>query len=662
MKPFQFGAPSTDANGTAKFIPSHGNSINSSFFTNKRVWVKVANGNPTTIVVHHNDIVDDLKSAIVAKYPNTIGRTYDSADLLIKLAIPSRSSGNNAPTTKKSSLSVSPDRKSPIFAQFHAPSSIRYITLESDQNVYAIIDSYFPNGMSINDALMIELPISHHQGDQQSQSSSMAHTSPQVQVKTLVPQTHSPSYYQPKPQYTANHRHHHLNSSGSIHNFNAYEETSVSPAPVTAVNKASPLLRPQPSPVSNAVVHRRSQSNPPQSPASQAVLLLPKNFSLTNSNNANSAGGLSKKRLSLDENQVKEIRRADSLGSTHNDDISLNTEAIKPFPMSSTRKSKTLPKLNISDVSVISESASSEMLSSSSGGPSAPVSGLPVPKGYQQLNSPSRTPVTATSKSKLLLEEAVQKSEKDYENRSHKDNNDSDPVEQNKSTETVTNSMVATTSKRNGKVTCDGENGKPSSESLRLNPRATTTEKVLPSISVLVVEDNAINQAILGAFLRRHKIHYQIAKNGQEAIDKWRKGGFHLVLMDIQLPVKSGIEATKAIRQLEKINGIGVFAQSEFNNTTLPEVLDDEKLDLRVFRSPVIIVALTASSNSSVDRQNALMAGCNDYLTKPVNLVWLQNKITEWGCMQALIDFEGWKSKSATFQLNKQKNPAKAIA
>lgn len=177
---------------------------------------------------------------------------------------------------------------------------------------------------------------------------------------------------------------------------------------------------------------------------------------------------------------------------------------------------------------------------------------------------------------------------------------------------------------------------------------SATTDKVLPSISVLVVEDNAINQAILGAFLRKHKILYQIAKNGQEAVDKWRLGRFHLVLMDIQLPVKLGIEATKEIRSLEKANNIGVFTESEFAD--MNQISESEKLDTDLFRLPVIIVALTASLNSLVDKKNALMAGCNDFLTKPVNLVWLQNKITEWGCMQALIDFDGWKSRGKIVQ------------
>ena len=101
--------------------------------------------------------------------------------------------------------------------------------------------------------------------------------------------------------------------------------------------------------------------------------------------------------------------------------------------------------------------------------------------------------------------------------------------------------------------------------------------------------------------------------------------------MDIQLPVMSGIEATKEIRRLERVNHIGVFSEEKLDKPS-PE---DELGDLP-FPSPVIIVALTASSRES-DRNEALAAGCNDFLTKPVGAPWLERKAIEWGCMQALI-------------------------
>lgn len=162
---------------------------------------------------------------------------------------------------------------------------------------------------------------------------------------------------------------------------------------------------------------------------------------------------------------------------------------------------------------------------------------------------------------------------------------------------------------------------------------------VVPQINVLIVEDNVINQKILEAFMRRKNVRFGVAKNGREAVAKWREGLYHLILMDIQLPVMTGLEATKEIRRLEFINRIGAFSHSEAPSA--PPTADDE-LDKKEFKSPVIIVALTASS-ASKDKSEALAAGCNDFLTKPVNLLWLEQKIVEWGCMQALIDFEGWK-------------------
>ncbi|KAI2482375.1 two-component response regulator SSK1p [Pyrenophora tritici-repentis] len=174
----------------------------------------------------------------------------------------------------------------------------------------------------------------------------------------------------------------------------------------------------------------------------------------------------------------------------------------------------------------------------------------------------------------------------------------------------------------------------------------------VPPINVLIVEDNIINLRVLGAFMQRLKVRWQRAMNGKEAVTKWKAGGFHLVLMDIQLPVMNGLEATKEIRRLERVNSIGIFSSgsSEAPNNRLGQdakgkdelVADDRLGDKGMFKSPVIIVALTASSLQS-DRHEALAAGCNDFLTKPVNFVWLERKVKEWGCMQALIDFDGWR-------------------
>ena len=141
----------------------------------------------------------------------------------------------------------------------------------------------------------------------------------------------------------------------------------------------------------------------------------------------------------------------------------------------------------------------------------------------------------------------------------------------------------------------------------------------VPPINVLIVEDNIINLKLLEAFMKRLKVRWQTAMDGKQAVAKWKTGGFHLVLMDIQLPVMSGLEATREIRRLERLNSIGVFSSA--SNVSGGEVdkqepMGDDRLSSTVlFKSPVIIVALTASSLQS-DRHEALAAGCNDFLTK----------------------------------------------
>lgn len=142
----------------------------------------------------------------------------------------------------------------------------------------------------------------------------------------------------------------------------------------------------------------------------------------------------------------------------------------------------------------------------------------------------------------------------------------------------------------------------------------------VPPISVLIVEDNPINLKLLEAFVKRLKVRWQTAMNGRDAVKKWRTGGFHLVLMDIQLPVMNGLDATREIRRLERVNSIGVFSSlpSGMHEDTdvSGELKEQDRLENpSLFKSPVIIVALTASSLQS-DRHEALAAGCNDFLTK----------------------------------------------
>lgn len=149
-------------------------------------------------------------------------------------------------------------------------------------------------------------------------------------------------------------------------------------------------------------------------------------------------------------------------------------------------------------------------------------------------------------------------------------------------------------------------------------------------------------------------MRWKSAMNGREAVNTWRTGGFHLVLMDIQLPVMSGLEATKEIRRLESANGIGLGLVGDQNANRKQngshEINPEDKLhDMNLFKSPVIIVALTASSLQS-DRHEALAVGCNDFLTKPVGFPWMSRKVSEWGCMQALIDFDGWRQWKASVE------------
>lgn len=101
---------------------------------------------------------------------------------------------------------------------------------------------------------------------------------------------------------------------------------------------------------------------------------------------------------------------------------------------------------------------------------------------------------------------------------------------------------------------------------------------------ILVTEDNDSNYILMTYILKKY-YQFERAKNGQEAVEMAEKGEYDIVLMDIKMPVMDGLEATKAIKE------------------SLPDLP---------------IIALTANAFDS-DRQLAMEAGCNDFLSKPVS-------------------------------------------
>jgi two-component system sensor histidine kinase/response regulator len=111
----------------------------------------------------------------------------------------------------------------------------------------------------------------------------------------------------------------------------------------------------------------------------------------------------------------------------------------------------------------------------------------------------------------------------------------------------------------------------------------------LPGGKILIVEDDRINRALLLNMLRHTGCDVGVATNGQEAIDLFTKMHPDCVIMDVQMPVVDGIEATLKLREIERAEG----------------------------RPPCYIVALTADIMPE-NRRNCLDAGMDGYLNKPV--------------------------------------------
>jgi CheY-like chemotaxis protein len=117
----------------------------------------------------------------------------------------------------------------------------------------------------------------------------------------------------------------------------------------------------------------------------------------------------------------------------------------------------------------------------------------------------------------------------------------------------------------------------------------TNTGIGLPRARVLLVEDSPLNQAVVEAFLRHTAIELTAVNDGLQGVETFAEQSFDLVLMDIQMPIMDGIEATRRIRDIEQCRAAA--------------------------RTP--IVAMTAHALAG-QTERWLNAGCDDSLTKPI--------------------------------------------
>jgi CheY-like chemotaxis protein len=119
-------------------------------------------------------------------------------------------------------------------------------------------------------------------------------------------------------------------------------------------------------------------------------------------------------------------------------------------------------------------------------------------------------------------------------------------------------------------------------------------------ISVLVVEDHLVNQKVVVAFLSKMNIRAEVVNDGSEAVNVVQDKTFDLILMDCQMPVMDGYEATEKIRELEKTTG-----------------------------EHTIIIAMTASTMPG-DKENCLAIGMDDYASKPISIKILVELLTKY--------------------------------
>jgi CheY-like chemotaxis protein len=108
-------------------------------------------------------------------------------------------------------------------------------------------------------------------------------------------------------------------------------------------------------------------------------------------------------------------------------------------------------------------------------------------------------------------------------------------------------------------------------------------------LKVLLAEDNEVNAMVAAGLLEQIGCHVDVVTNGRDVIAMSLQGHYDVVLMDVQMPIMDGLEATRKVRERERTTG-----------------------------EHLRIIAMTASAMEG-DRESCIAAGMDDYISKPIN-------------------------------------------
>lgn len=166
-------------------------------------------------------------------------------------------------------------------------------------------------------------------------------------------------------------------------------------------------------------------------------------------------------------------------------------------------------------------------------------------------------------------------------------------------------------------------------EHIMLSRNLVVAQHDFSHVKLLIAEDNDINLTLLMEMLMKLKCKFDVAKNGIEAVEQCSNNKYDLILMDCQMPILDGYEATKQIRQSENSK-----------NMTTP------------------VVAVSAHGRQE-DVQKALAAGMNEYIKKPIDIVQFVKVLEKY--LRTSISVDDFQNAIRELIRKNQLSPQKAV-